>query len=61
MIRELELPKNDLLDTWELSEKSYVLKELDSKRENIGDQLLSEIFDKTFSHSDKNFRAIYVY
>lgn len=45
--------------TWGLSEKSPVLKELDSKRENIGDQLLREIFDKTFSDSDKNFRAIY--
>lgn len=45
--------------TWGLSEKSSVLKELDSKRENIGDQLLREIFDKTFSDSDKNFRAIY--
>ena len=45
--------------TWGLSEKSPVLNELDSKRENIGDQLLREIFDKTFSVSDKNFRAIY--
>ncbi|MCX2473452.1 TetR family transcriptional regulator [Pedobacter sp. MC2016-05] len=45
--------------TWGLSEKSSVLKELDSKRENIGDQLLREIFDKTFSDSHKNFRAIY--
>lgn len=45
--------------TWGLSEKSSVLKELDSKRENIGDQLLREIFDKTFNDSDKNFRAIY--
>jgi len=45
--------------TWGLSEKSSVLKELDLKRENIGDQLLREIFDKTFSDSDKNFRAIY--
>lgn len=45
--------------TWGLSEKLPVLKELDLKRENIGDQLLREIFDGIFDHSDKNFRAMY--
>jgi len=45
--------------TWGLSEKLPVLKELDLKRENIGDQLLREVFDGTFDHSDKNFRAMY--
>lgn len=45
--------------TWGLSEKLPVLKELDLKRENIGDQLLTEIFDSTFIHSHKNFRAMY--
>ncbi len=45
--------------TWGLSEKLPVLKELDLKRENIGDQLLSEIFDGAFTHTDKNFRAMY--
>jgi len=45
--------------TWGLSEKLPVLKELDLKRENIGDQLLSEIFDGAFTDSDKNFRAMY--
>jgi len=45
--------------TWGLSEKLPVLKELDLRRENIGDQLLREVFDGTFDHSDKNFRAMY--
>ncbi|EDM38509.1 transcriptional regulator, TetR family protein [Pedobacter sp. BAL39] len=45
--------------TWGLSEKLPVLKELDLKRENIGDQLLREVFDDTFDHTDKNFRAMY--
>jgi len=45
--------------TWGLSEKLPVLKELDLKREKIGDQLLREVFDGTFEHSDKNFRAMY--
>jgi len=45
--------------TWGLSEKLAVLKELDLKREHIGDQLLREVFDGTFDHSDKNFRAMY--
>lgn len=45
--------------TWGLSEKLPVLKELDLKRENIGDQLLREVFDGTFDQSDKNFRAMY--
>lgn len=45
--------------TWGLSEKLPVLKDLDLKRENIGDQLLREVFDAAFDHSDKNFRAMY--
>lgn len=45
--------------TWGLSEKLPVLKDLDLKRENIGDQLLREVFDGAFDHSDKNFRAMY--
>lgn len=45
--------------TWGLSEKLPVLKELDLRRENIGDKLLSEIFDDAFKHTDKNFRAMY--
>jgi len=45
--------------TWGLSEKLPVLKELDLKREKIGDQLLRKVFDGTFEHSDKNFRAMY--
>ncbi|WP_426328752.1 TetR/AcrR family transcriptional regulator [Pedobacter sp. R-06] len=45
--------------TWGLSEKLPILKELDLKRENIGDQVLSEVFDKHFNPSDKNFRAMY--
>ncbi|RZK42529.1 MAG: TetR/AcrR family transcriptional regulator [Pedobacter sp.] len=45
--------------TWGLSEKLPVLKELDLKRENIGDQLLSEVFDETFENRDINFRAMY--
>lgn len=45
--------------TWGLSEKLPVLKELDLKRENMGDQLLREVVGDTFDHSDKNFRAMY--
>ena len=45
--------------TWGLSERLAVLKELDLKREHMGDQLLREVFDGTFDHSDKNFRAMY--
>ncbi|WP_431291964.1 TetR/AcrR family transcriptional regulator [Pedobacter sp. P26] len=45
--------------TWGLSEKLSILKELDLKRENIGDQVLSEVFDKHFASGDKNFRAMY--
>ena len=47
------------ISTWGLSEKLPVLKELDLRRENIGDKLLSEIFDDAFKHTDKNFRAMY--
>ncbi len=45
--------------TWGLSEKLPILKELDLKREDIGNHLLSEVFDKHFKESDKNFRAMY--
>ncbi|RZJ86733.1 MAG: TetR/AcrR family transcriptional regulator [Chryseobacterium sp.] len=45
--------------TWGLSEKLPILKALDLKREDIGNQVLSELFDGHFKGSDKNFRAIY--
>jgi len=45
--------------TWGLSEKLAMLKELDMKRERIGDQVLHEIFDGYFADKDKNFRAMY--
>ncbi len=45
--------------TWGLSEKLQILKELDLKRENIGDKVLSEVFDKHFDPDDRNFRAMY--
>jgi len=45
--------------TWGLSEKLPMLKELDLKRENIGDQMLREVIDKHFADKDKNFRAMY--
>lgn len=45
--------------TWGLSEKLPILKALDLKREDIGNQVLSEVFDKHFEGSDKNFRALY--
>ncbi|WP_343521843.1 TetR/AcrR family transcriptional regulator [Pedobacter sp.] len=45
--------------TWGLSEKLPILKELDLKRETIGDQILSEVVDGYFKNTDKNFRAIY--
>lgn len=45
--------------TWGLSEKLPSLKELDLKREDIGDRVLSEVFDGHFKNSDKNFRALY--
>ena len=45
--------------TWGLSEKLPSLKELDLKRENIGDQVLGEVFDGYFNNTDKNFRAMY--
>ncbi|MFD0793650.1 TetR/AcrR family transcriptional regulator [Mucilaginibacter litoreus] len=44
---------------WGLSEKSAMLKELDLKRENVGEIVLCEVFDKHFSDSEVNFRAIY--
>jgi AcrR family transcriptional regulator len=45
--------------TWGLSEKLPILKELDLKRENIGDQILSGVIDGHFIDKDKNFRAMY--
>ncbi|WDF57192.1 TetR/AcrR family transcriptional regulator [Mucilaginibacter sp. KACC 22063] len=45
--------------TWGLSEKSAMLKELDLKRENVGEIVLSEVFDKRFADSKVNFRAVY--
>ncbi len=45
--------------TWGLSEKLPILKELDLKRENIGDEILSKVFDVHFENTDKNFRAMY--
>lgn len=45
--------------TWGLSEKLPILKELDLRRENIGNQLLGEVFDRHFEGRDKNFRAMY--
>jgi hypothetical protein len=45
--------------TWGLSQKLPILKELDLKREDIGNQILSEVFDGYFQDSDKNFRAMY--
>lgn len=45
--------------TWGLSEKLPILKALDLKREDIGNQVLTEVFDKHFEGSDKNFRALY--
>jgi AcrR family transcriptional regulator len=45
--------------TWGISEKLPVLKELDLKRENTGDEVLKAIFDPHFEGSGKNFRAMY--
>ena len=45
--------------TWGISEKLPVLKELDLKRENTGDEILKAIFDPHFEDSGKNFRAMY--
>ena len=45
--------------TWGLSEKLPILKELDLKREDIGNQVLRKVFDSHFEGSDKNFRAMY--
>ncbi|MCX3267451.1 TetR/AcrR family transcriptional regulator [Pedobacter agri] len=45
--------------TWGLSEKLPILKALDLKREDIGNQVMSEVFDAHFEGSDKNFRAMY--
>jgi AcrR family transcriptional regulator len=44
--------------TWELSEDLQPLKELNQKREQLGEILLSEIIDDYFKGKDKNFRAI---
>ncbi|RZJ87098.1 MULTISPECIES: TetR/AcrR family transcriptional regulator [Pedobacter] len=45
--------------TWGLSEKLPILKALDLKREDIGNQVLSGVFDGHFESSSKNFRAMY--
>lgn len=45
--------------TWGLSEKLPILKELDLKREDIGNQVLGAVFDAHFEGNDKNFRAMY--
>jgi len=45
--------------TWGLLEKLPALKELDLKRENMGDQILRAVADDHFKENDKNFRAIY--
>lgn len=45
--------------TWGLSEKATVLKELDLKRENIGEAILQAVFDEHFKNSGINFRAMY--
>jgi AcrR family transcriptional regulator len=45
--------------TWGLIDKMPALKELDLKRENMGDQLLSAVSDHHFKETEKNFRAMY--
>ncbi|MEA1849670.1 TetR/AcrR family transcriptional regulator [Chryseobacterium sp. MHB01] len=45
--------------TWGLSEKATVLKELDLKRENTGEEILRAVFDQHFKNSGINFRAMY--
>jgi len=45
--------------TWGLIDNLPALKELDLKRENMGNQLLSAVADSHFENSDKNFRAMY--
>ena len=45
--------------TWGLSMKLPILKALDLKREQIGEQLFSELIDQHFKDSHQNFRAIY--
>ena len=45
--------------TWGLNEKLPVLKELDLRRENAGDEVLKAIYDPHFQGSGKNFRAMY--
>jgi hypothetical protein len=45
--------------TWGISEKLPILKELDLKRENTGNEVLKAIFDPHFEESGKNFRAMY--
>jgi hypothetical protein len=45
--------------TWGLSEKLSTLKELDLKREKIGDEIFGKLMDGYFKNTDKNFRAIY--
>ncbi|QPH38631.1 hypothetical protein [Pedobacter endophyticus] len=45
--------------TWGLSENLPILKELDLKREDIGNRVLNEAFDEHFEGSGKSFRAMY--
>ncbi|MET1057916.1 MAG: helix-turn-helix domain-containing protein [Pedobacter sp.] len=45
--------------TWGLSEKLPMLKELDLKRENIGEQILSGVIENHSELSEKNLRAMY--
>lgn len=45
--------------TWGISEKLPILKDLDLKRENAGNEVLKTIFDPHFHGSGKNFRAMY--
>lgn len=45
--------------TWGLNEKLPVLKELDLRREDAGNEVLKAIYDPHFQGSGKNFRAMY--
>ncbi|MBD1385047.1 TetR/AcrR family transcriptional regulator [Mucilaginibacter rigui] len=45
--------------TWGLSEKSTLLKELDLRRENTGEQILKAVFDEHFKERATHFRAVY--
>lgn len=45
--------------TWGLSQRSSQLKELDLKRENVGNAILTAIVDERFKDGSLNFRALY--